>query len=738
MTRQSDAVQGAFPVARTGGSLTVEEHALIRRALGSAGGQRGPGIRPGLAALLEPAPLTLRAHGYQQRPVMCGVQKALLHGADRLGTAPQAWSDAEWHQVIQLFGGVFKLALTVVAVRGYGVRLGRGDGLLYRDVHGVQLARRLFGRAAFSEQCRRLAGALASVGYLPSVRYRHFALCVAELLLWHESAALDAVTEETWDACPFGASALQTRHRVGIALGQLGILHPGKPIRRNRSEPLNAEGQGLPAEWLAMCERWRATSPSARASRARNFVGATLAGRWAAQRHPEVRSPADWTADLAFEYVRYVMGRRVGDDTARPCRRTRFTGQPLAPRSKRNFISSIRLFFHDIQDWDWIPRRFNPARAFETPRDLKRVRPNPRPIDEEYWSKLRAAALSLAPKDLPHAGQPGGPAYPFEMTRAMAVVWAFSGCRSNEIARLELNCTYVESVPEQRDPVTAVVLPAFEQTMLRVPVGKTCGEFVKPVEAPLAEAVEAWRRARPQQAPLPDAITGCPTDHLFCIRGQRVSKYYLNASVIPLLLQKAGLPRDDTRGRITSHRGRATLATMLYNSTSGFTSLEAMRWLGHATLASGQHYVELVPTRLMTAFHRSTKLTEELRCVRVLVDGRPGPDDPVLRYDLGHGWCTNPAYAACAHRMACARCSFYETTEAFAPLLTQQAGRFVEMLQRLDLTDSERAAVEGDAGAVQVLLARLAGQPTPDSEKDEHKAASMGNQVSYLSWCSDR
>jgi hypothetical protein len=77
------------------------------------------------------------------------------------------------------------------------------------------------------------------------------------------------------------------------------------------------------------------------------------------------------------------------------------------------------------------------------------------------------------------------------MTRAMAVVWAFSGCRCNEIARLELNCTYVESVPEQRDPVTAEVLPAFKQTMLRVPVGKTCGEFVKPVEAPLAEAVEA-------------------------------------------------------------------------------------------------------------------------------------------------------------------------------------------------------------------------------------------------------
>jgi len=115
----------------------------------------------------------------------------------------------------------------------------------------------------------------------------------------------------------------------------------------------------------------------------------------------------------------------------------------------------------------------------------------------------------------------------------------------------------------------------------------------------------------------------------------------------------------------------------------------------------------------MTAFHRSTKLTEELRCVRALVDGRPEPGGSVLRYDLGHGWCTNPAYAACAHRMACARCSFYEPAETFAPLLAAQSGRFVEVLQRLDLTEDERAAVEGDAEAVERLRVSLAGQKTP-------------------------
>ena len=68
------------------------------------------------------------------------------------------------------------------------------------------------------------------------------------------------------------------------------------------------------------------------------------------------------------------------------------------------------------------------------------------------------------------------------MVQAIAAAWTFSGCRSNEIYRLELDCTYYEDVPEQTDPVTGEVLPAFRQAMLRVPANKTSGEFVKPIE----------------------------------------------------------------------------------------------------------------------------------------------------------------------------------------------------------------------------------------------------------------
>ena len=79
-------------------------------------------------------------------------------------------------------------------------------------------------------------------------------------------------------------------------------------------------------------------------------------------------------------------------------------------------------------------------------------------------------------------------------------------------------------------------------------------------------------------------------------------------------------------------------------------------------------------------------LTQAVRTVTALVDTRPGADEPVVRYDLGHGRCTNDAYALCPHRMAYARCSFYEPASEFAQVLQRQRGRFLRMQQELELT----------------------------------------------------
>ncbi|MBU7436223.1 hypothetical protein [Paraburkholderia fungorum] len=68
----------------------------------------------------------------------------------------------------------------------------------------------------------------------------------------------------------------------------------------------------------------------------------------------------------------------------------------------------------------------------------------------------------------------------------------------------------------------------------------------------------------------------------------------------------------------------------------------------------------------------------------------------------------------CPHRMACARCDFYVPKESSRADLIQSKTGMIRMLQEIPLTDDESAAVEGDQKAIDRLLQRLEGTPTPD------------------------
>ena len=695
------------------GILSRAETAFLRRAMVPVAGLRSSTAMRGVSRLLEPAELALKRHDYDTPMTRCRVLHALMAGAKRFGTIPQSWSALQWAEVIRRFGGEKKLALLVVAVRGYGVSLEQGLGLLYPDVHRVWLARHLYGRAVVDTECKWVRDKLNGIGYSLHVRERIVNLCIAELLLWYDLPSLNAVTDKTLADFRPSAGSSKGLRRVTTALIQFGILRHHPRRSASTSDWERHIRLGVAEEWLRWCERWQQFSVRSPRSRRRDLSCLMTAGRWLMRCHPAITSPAGWNIDLALEYVQYISEKCAGEDapTTGP---VAHISTPLSAGTRAGLLTTIRVFFTDLQHLEWIPRRFNCERGFALPRQIARaLHVRPRPIDDGYWLKLRAAALALMPEDLPNGGRAAGFPYPFELTRAVAATWTFSGCRANEIERLELGCVSLEQVPAQVNTGTGVVEPAFVQHMLRVPVNKTRGEFVKPIDEPMARAIAAWEAVRPHQAKTVDPTTGQLTDYLFCYRGRRVGRDFLNNTVIPILLCRAGLPPDDSRGKITSHRGRATLATKLYNNSSGLTSLEIMAWLGHARLSSSQHYVEITPTHLIASFHRSAKLTENIRSVSVLVDRHPGPGEPVFRYDLGHGWCTNDAYASCAHRMACAKCAFYEPAESFRKALETQGDRYIRMLQELTLTEDERAATTGDAEAVNRLLRRLAEEATP-------------------------
>ena len=57
---------------------------------------------------------------------------------------------------------------------------------------------------------------------------------------------------------------------------------------------------------------------------------------------------------------------KVGDYAQRTAGLKDRTGKPLEAATKATQLSAVRTFFRDCQEWEWIPRRFDPQRALAT------------------------------------------------------------------------------------------------------------------------------------------------------------------------------------------------------------------------------------------------------------------------------------------------------------------------------------------------------------------------------------
>ena len=82
-------------------------------------------------------------------------------------------------------------------------------------------------------------------------------------------------------------------------------------------------------------------------------------------------------------------------------------------------------------------------------------------------------------------------------------------------------------------------------------------------------------------------------------------------------------------------------------------------------------------------------------------------------YDLGHGFCTNPFWADCAHRMACARCPYYRPKDSLQEQLVEGQANLVHMLEFVSLTEDEKLLVTEGIDLHQVLIEKLQDVPTP-------------------------
>jgi hypothetical protein len=311
------------------------------------------------------------------------------------------------------------------------------------------------------------------------------------------------------------------------------------------------------------------------------------------------------------------------------------------------------------------------------------------------------------------------PTYPIELVKAIAIAWLFAGLRSDELVRLRVGCIRWQHSDGGPGAATTHQPGDAATCLLDVPTHKTGTSYTKPVDPLVGEAIANWEALRPVQPLLFDRRTGEQVATLFCFRGRPVPTEYFNRALIPLLCRKAGVPLADARGRITSHRARATIASQLYNAKEPMTLFELQAWLGHRSPAATQHYARIAPTTLAKAYADAGYFARNVRTIEALVDreavvsGAAAAGKPWQYFDLGHGYCTYSFFEQCPHRMACARCDFYVPKDSTRAQLLEARVNLQRMLAEIPLTDDERAAVEDGTTAVDRLIDRLTDVPTP-------------------------
>lgn len=587
----------------------------------------------------------------------------------------------------------------------------------------IELARKIFGQERIDTVLGRVLALLARLGYRPKVAERvRVALC--EALLINRSPRLADLTVDLLDELrargrPRHAGQATGWYVLSQALSILGFLdRPLSPdVRRDPGAPEAPES--IAPEWVQWCARWRDTSPLPPPTRNAYYRMLLQVGRWVTATHPEVTSPTEWTREITAAYVAAVDRMVAGQYSREPGGARGLVGKPLSARTKATRLTAVRAFFRDCQEWGWFARRFDPRRCFATPRAiLALLAPNPRVIADDIWAKLLWAGLNLSEADLlaPVSGPRGS--YPFALVRAVTVLWLFGGLRRNEIRRLRVGCIRwqgTNGAPTQSESSTT----ATEICLLDVPPHKTGPAFTKPVDHLVGEAIGTWEQERPDQPLLLDPKTGELVSYLFAYRGRRIGVQFLNETLIPVLCHKAGVPDDDARGAITSHRARATIATQLFNAREPFSLFELQAWLGHRSPNSTQHYAKLSPTKLAKAYAAANYFARNVRAVEVLIDQESiksgaATEQPWKFYDLGHGYCSYDFFDQCPHRMACVKCAFYVPKGSSRAQTLEGRANLLRMLQEIPLTEDERAAVDDGVAAFDCLLTKLADLPTPD------------------------
>jgi len=642
------------------------------------------------------------------------------------------WSKDEWLQCMATVGRAasksYEYTILVMAHHFGGLRVTELVDLSGRRFMASTLTPRLWGRTKVDRSFAIVCDELDKLGYtlrgsaspqMSQVRATFSRLMIElyepDVRMWSE-IEFAKVAESSQLKAIGGRKKRPYIFAIWQALFRAGIFRSRPEMESVTRTRQGRQNLALRDSWKGWVDRYSAQRVGEKRTIVRDRSELLAVGNWAAMSCPEAAdSPADWTPEIAADYVRHVCKARIGDDHLQVKTAGKRLGQRLQPASIAGKLKSLRGFFFALMDLEWIPRIFNPRIVFRLPTSVARqTGPKPRDLAPDFWAKLRWAGENLVEDDFhPSVRQ----RYAIEMLRALAELWLSAGLRSDEVRRLRVDCIEWEvSLLEDNGEGVAPSI-----CWLSVPANKYKPEFRKPVPASVGRAVDRWRAVRVEQPEIEDRKTGRLEQKLFMVRGQLIGARIIG-TIIHSLCDKAGVPHADSKGTITSHRGRSTIATELANAPLPLTPFELMHWLGHKSIRSTEFYVGQRPRRLAQKIMDAETWRKNVARIGVVFDkeaiesGAAAQSGKYKYYDLGHGYCMDNFFSRCQHRMACVRCSLYLPKDSTKGQLLEAASANELLYEEIPIRDDERLALEGDSRAIKELTDRLRDVPAPDGQ----------------------
>ena len=329
------------------------------------------------------------------------------------------------------------------------------------------------------------------------------------------------------------------------------------------------------------------------------------------EHHPEVTSTSQLERRHIEGYKRHL--------STRPGAK----GPRLAPATVRRRLSTLRMFFERITEWDWDEA---PARPLVFAGDLpKRDEALPKFLDDASFARFMAAAR----------------AEPRPLLRLVIELLGRTGMRVGELCALEAD---------------AVVLIG-DGHWLRIPVGKLHNDRYIPLHPQLVEMLSDWSTD-------PD----CGVGGLLLTNEGRPLNRHAVTRMCNRCARKAGI------GHVHPHQLRHTVATQAVNKGMSLEAIAAL--LGHRSMYMTMTYAKIADRTVADEYFSVSEKVEALYDKPVLPADAEGPNMRRLRQEhhrmLGNGYCTRPVELDCAFETVCERCTYFATAVEFRPTLRRQ------------------------------------------------------------------